>query len=486
MNKSVVTKKEHTLAYIFGKTYDEVFMSKWLEFLIKPAEYGNIDMLNVLLKLYDENISIPSDEEISVKREYGFRFEGRQYYLDLFIRTKKYALIIENKVDSLENTQEGSKGQLHDYSKWIDLEISTNVEYKNLKPIKILLKPRSNQAPAKHGFKEITYEDLANKLKVEVDFNKAKDERSKFMMQEFITHINEYIAMNYEFNGTEDDRSELIEKIICKLKTSDKNWEARSSTPNISFYKKNWGPRGIFIQLKANTSDGIPSCYDVSLQARKARNKVGDIIDEANDKYASTFNINSGEGFSDSLEELIELVNKFKDNYTVRIDDGFTDKEDVQESSMNLKISFKKYCEFFWLMGINDVDLTKHCKKCLIGITYKDYYSITKENTKEVFPFEYNRHIKHDSNNKAYYLCGLSENYVYENNTHLAFTYCPDENIIFDTEEVHVEINNAKRIEFENYNVINQNNYGSEFTTCRNWIFANYFKNEITGNNKKA
>ena len=77
---------------------------------------------------------------------------------------------------------------------------------------------------------------------------------------------------------------------------------------------------------------------------------------------------------------------------------------------------------------------------------------------------------------KAYYLCGLSEGFVWELNTHVAFVPCADSEINIDNDRISLKITNAKRIHFGDYIPNPPGNYTEHQRTCRNWIFANYLK----------
>lgn len=74
------------------------------------------------------------------------------------------------------------------------------------------------------------------------------------------------------------------------------------------------------------------------------------------------------------------------------------------------KIIVKNNFMYIWLKSVDDVDLTKHCAKCLIG----EYNESINKHTRV------NNNIQLD-NEKIYYLCGVSKPYVWDNNFHLAF-----------------------------------------------------------------
>lgn len=139
---------------------------------------------------------------------------------------------------------------------------------------------------------------------------------------------------------------------------------------------------------------------------------------------------------------------------------------------MRMILDIKQKCSFFWLRAIKNVRLDKCCAQCFIGTPYHEIYEQTRY--KETAHVEFDIPISADV--KAYYLCGLSRGMKYENNTHVAFVPCDGENIIIDNDRIHLEIENARKIEFEGYKPNPEGEYTHEQRTCRNWIFANYLK----------
>jgi len=84
--------------------------------------------------------------------------------------------------------------------------------------------------------------------------------------------------------------------------------------------------------------------------------------------------------------------------------------------------------------------------------------------------------IAPDSKVKAYYLCGLSKGWVWNNNTHVAFVPCEGQTITIDNDKIHLEITDARQIDFQGYKPDPEGEYTLEQRTCRNWIFANYIR----------
>ncbi len=137
---------------------------------------------------------------------------------------------------------------------------------------------------------------------------------------------------------------------------------------------------------------------------------------------------------------------------------------------MKLILVIKKKCSFFWLRGIRSVRIDQCCAKCFIGDRFNEVYEQTRFKDKATVELD----IKPDSRVKAYYLCGLSQGFKYDNNTHVAFIPCEGQNITIDNDKIRLVIENARQIDFQSYKPNPKGEFTSEQRACRNWIFANY------------
>ena len=137
---------------------------------------------------------------------------------------------------------------------------------------------------------------------------------------------------------------------------------------------------------------------------------------------------------------------------------------------MRLTLDLKRPCNFFWLRGIRSVRIDKCCAQCFLGEKFNEVYEQTRFKEKAHVELD----IKPDPRMKAYYLCGLSRGWVYENNTHVAFVPCEGQTIRVDDDKIRLEITDARRINFEGYKPEPEGLFTHEQRTCRNWIFANY------------
>ena len=107
---------------------------------------------------------------------------------------------------------------------------------------------------------------------------------------------------------------------------------------------------------------------------------------------------------------------------------------------MHMRLEILKKCNFFWLRSIKGVDVTQYATA------------------------------------KAYYLCGLSDGFVWALNTHVAFVPDKHSEIHIENDRIRLDITNARRIHFWDYTPSPPGYFTKQQRTCRNWIFANYIK----------
>lgn len=125
--------------------------------------------------------------------------------------------------------------------------------------------------------------------------------------------------------------------------------------------------------------------------------------------------------------------------------------------------------KYLWLKSVRDVDLPRHCARCLIG----DHDSRINNRLREAHDIE----LAED----AYYLCGVSSPYKRENNFHLAFRRKEGSSIEYSSNGVTVRIEDAERLPIDaKYNNPADVHYRTKsYCTCRNRQFANYFETHL-------
>ena len=127
---------------------------------------------------------------------------------------------------------------------------------------------------------------------------------------------------------------------------------------------------------------------------------------------------------------------------------------------MNVNKPFK----YLWLKKVEDIDLSVHCAKCLVG------QYIDAINTKQ------KAYTDIELQDGIYYLCGVALPYKWDNNFHLAFKYSKGSQITYDSNGISVVIQDAIQLPIDE-KYIDTNNAKARFKTyrtCRNWQFAHY------------
>lgn len=137
---------------------------------------------------------------------------------------------------------------------------------------------------------------------------------------------------------------------------------------------------------------------------------------------------------------------------------------------MKFSLEVKKKCSFFWLRAIRNARIDKCCAKCFIGDKFDEVYEKTR--FKETALVELD--VTPDERVKAYYLCGLSNGFKYDDNTHVVFVPCEGQSVSIENDKIKLMITNAREIHFQDYKPNPEGEFTEEQRTCRNWIFANY------------
>lgn len=169
--------KVDTIPEVFGIQYKEVYITKWIAYLLRQS-FG-YKILNVLLKTAKSKINVSENEVIEVHTEYVFNPERR---IDILIFTKNHLIGIENKIWSGEQ-----ENQTKEYLECMrKLKSDEYVEG-------IYLHPEGNQSESNH-FKNVTYTELYDALsRINIPDYPASFE--KMMFDQFMTYVKECLYM---------------------------------------------------------------------------------------------------------------------------------------------------------------------------------------------------------------------------------------------------------------------------------------------------
>lgn len=167
----------HTIPEVFGIQYKEVYITKWLAYLLKQKQFG-WKILNALL-IISGSKAVEKDCVYNVYTEYVFE-NGRR--IDILIESQDFLIGIENKIWSGEQ-----ENQTSDYKESMK-ELSSDKEC-----IGIYLHPEQNKSESKY-FRNVTYTELYDALsKINVPDSPTSFE--KMMFEQFMLYIKECLYM---------------------------------------------------------------------------------------------------------------------------------------------------------------------------------------------------------------------------------------------------------------------------------------------------
>lgn len=134
---------------------------------------------------------------------------------------------------------------------------------------------------------------------------------------------------------------------------------------------------------------------------------------------------------------------------------------------------------YFWVKYVQDVNLEEHCQKCLIGPGSKRVASRHFAHCKN--PFEYSAIKFDEAPYKAIYICGVTEEFNWNNNFHLALAFAPGQSVKKSGPGVESFVSNAVELPIIASEISKSfRRYPEErYSTCRNAQFAWGFRNGI-------
>ncbi len=132
-----------------------------------------------------------------------------------------------------------------------------------------------------------------------------------------------------------------------------------------------------------------------------------------------------------------------------------------------LDLEKSDYYHILWLKYVEDVDLSNHCMKSLLGVK-----------SRKVHPQYRSGLIKLDESNADYfYMCGVVYPWNWSNNFHCAFKRAEGKEFTYSFRGTTVHVINAEQIPISNkwINPMDALAKNRLYSTCRNWQFANWF-----------
>lgn len=175
-----------TIPAIFGRTWDENFISDYLAYILDPERNGiGTEPLHAFLALAFENAAAIDLEQVDIEREYTFHtpsFGRIDFLIRLGEKGESGVIGIENKIYSSEGgnqTTAYARGMKEDF---LDCD-----------HFLIFLTP-SRSLPTSGEFKAVSYADLVRALR-EIRFPVLNDIHKSVIWEDFLAHLEEYIVM---------------------------------------------------------------------------------------------------------------------------------------------------------------------------------------------------------------------------------------------------------------------------------------------------
>lgn len=195
LQETEIKNDAKTIPEVFGIQYKEVYITKWLAYLLRQNQIG-CKLLNILLSSTD--IQIGENDIEKVYTEYVFDTERR---IGILIFTKHSLVGIENKIWSDEQ-----ENQTADYQNSMEkLSRTQNKE----KFIGIYLHPEQNKSES-NRFQNFTYTQLYDELCC-TDFSVRPDSFEGMMLEQFKLYIKECLYLS---NKVYPEMSELAKQFL--------------------------------------------------------------------------------------------------------------------------------------------------------------------------------------------------------------------------------------------------------------------------------
>lgn len=170
-----------TIPVIFGRSYDENFISDYLAYILDPDRNGIGDEPLVrLLELVVPEAEMPDIEVVEITREYSLG-SGR---IDLLIDICESAVVgIEAKLWSPE-----SPGQTAGYARAMRREFPD-------RPHHLIFLTPSGTKPRSSAFRAVSHSQLLQTLR-EIRYDWRTDVRKSVLWEDFLTHLEVYVVMD--------------------------------------------------------------------------------------------------------------------------------------------------------------------------------------------------------------------------------------------------------------------------------------------------
>jgi len=335
----------------------EVLISKWIEFILNPKFNGiGNSPLQKLIELVNHDYNLDNYE---YEDSYTELTTDNLKRMDIVLKYKGLWVVIENKIESLENGD-----QTNEYYKYIEKTKSEN------EVIYIYLKPNYNRSkPLNEAFTIVTYDKFINSLKGinEIDYidkNKYKYLKEfiisggRFMKNEeleitdslkfYVENISKFNAIEEEYNTKNKMLfNKITDEVLSFINSSERKYSCYRSGNWMQFFKENWNNEkhnGIHFEIIFKESKVIGRIMEVSLVLHIENNikevilenfknvkisKKGSqaIFKDKEIKEKMTLDFTTFENIDESIEKLTVSIMDYINKYESMIDNCLNQKD---------------------------------------------------------------------------------------------------------------------------------------------------------------
>lgn len=237
-----------TIPTIFGRGYDENFISDYLAYILNPEVNGiGIAPLQALLEFAEKDLVNPNTK-VKIQREHTFPGGGR---IDFLIQLDEDTIVgIENKINASEGWQQT-----------LSYEQGIAAEFPNANSYLIFLTPGGKKASS-NQFRSVSYTDLYWAWR-KIPVSPLPDIHKSVIWEDFLAHLEDNIIMGNKSldlqektllyikyqeliddltTGVQQDAENRQNYVLGKINALFSGWDFYGNKSDLSrwFVKKSW------------------------------------------------------------------------------------------------------------------------------------------------------------------------------------------------------------------------------------------------------
>jgi len=201
-----------TIPELFGRKYDENFISDYLAVLLDPKKNSiGSAPLEALCRLVDEEIELANDCDVRVHREYSFADGGGRVDL-LVVVDDALVVAVENKLLAEEGPRQTSR-----YARSIDSEFPGRM------PVLVFL-TRTGTQPRSKRFHPVSFAELYAQFRA-ISYNWLDAPRMSFLWEDFLDYLEE-VSMTPKGRPILSEKARLYAQNHAMLKDLRSRYES--------------------------------------------------------------------------------------------------------------------------------------------------------------------------------------------------------------------------------------------------------------------